>query len=199
VDRLAGRGNEFDWWTLEPARKPLLVRHFAQEFSRRMNKRLETIPCETLQALTHYHWPGNIRELQNLIERAAILSPGPVLRVRLSELNLKAAMATADVSPLTQDILEDSEHKHALGTLDEVERKHILSVLKETRWVRAQRLKARVVQHPLQVSRLLTVKIKSSTQFNHRVADFPYTLESALQVFLQVIADRVELQADRYA
>src|SRR5438105_12304602 len=65
---------------------PLLVRHFAQEFSRRMDKRIDTIPSETLEALVRYHWPGNIRELQNLIERAVILSRGPVLQIPLQDL-----------------------------------------------------------------------------------------------------------------
>jgi len=66
---------------------PLLVRHFIQHFARRMNRNIETIPSETMDALSRYSWPGNIRELQNLIERAVILSPGPVLRVPLTELN----------------------------------------------------------------------------------------------------------------
>ena len=60
---------------------PPLVRHFVQHFSRQMNRVIETIPSETMQALTRYSWPGNIRELQNLIERAVILSTGKVLRV----------------------------------------------------------------------------------------------------------------------
>ena len=59
----------------------LLVRHFVQQFSRRMNKSIDTIPSEIMTALLRYHWPGNIRELQNIIERAVILSTGPVLRV----------------------------------------------------------------------------------------------------------------------
>jgi formate hydrogenlyase transcriptional activator len=102
---------------------PLLIRHFAEEFSRRMNKRIETIPSETLRALARYHWPGNIRELQNVIERAVILSPGPVLRVPVSVLNQSRANGTA--SPGGQD------------TLEEAERKHILKVLDETSWVLA--------------------------------------------------------------
>ena len=60
---------------------PMLVRHFAQQFARRMKKNIDTIPSETLESLTRYDWPGNIRELQNLIERAVILSPGPTLNV----------------------------------------------------------------------------------------------------------------------
>jgi formate hydrogenlyase transcriptional activator len=103
---------------------PLLVRHFAQGFSLRMNKQIDTIPSETLQALTRYHWPGNIRELQNVIERAVILSSGPVLRVPLSELkpragNDKASRSRSDTS----------------DTLKEAEPKHVLSVLEETHWV----------------------------------------------------------------
>jgi len=102
---------------------PLLVRHFAQEFSRRMNKQIDTIPSETLQSLTRYHWPGNIRELQNVIERAVILSPGPVLRVSPSEYKQRAARSKA--SPSRSD------------TLEEAERKHVLGVLEETNWVLA--------------------------------------------------------------
>ena len=56
---------------------PLLVRHFVQQFARRMGKVVDTIPSETMNVLVHYHWPGNIRELQNLVERAVILSSGP--------------------------------------------------------------------------------------------------------------------------
>src|ERR1700727_2466782 len=65
---------------------PLLVRHFVQEFSRRNGRVIDTIPSETMQALVRYHWPGNIRELQNVIERAVIISRGPVLNVALTEL-----------------------------------------------------------------------------------------------------------------
>ena len=56
---------------------PRLVRHFAQKFARRMGRRIETIPAEAMDALVQYPWPGNIRELENVIERAVILSPGP--------------------------------------------------------------------------------------------------------------------------
>jgi formate hydrogenlyase transcriptional activator len=65
---------------------PLLVRHFVQQYARRMNRVVDTIPSETMTALMRYHWPGNIRELQNVIERAVILSQGPVLNVTLSDL-----------------------------------------------------------------------------------------------------------------
>src|ERR1700726_68345 len=60
---------------------PYLVRHFAQQFSRRMNKVIETVPSATMDALCRYHWPGNVRELQNVIERAVIISTGPALKI----------------------------------------------------------------------------------------------------------------------
>jgi PAS domain S-box-containing protein len=69
-----------------PEDVPLLVQHFAELFSRRMNKVIRTIPSETMSAMVHYEWPGNVRELQNVIERAVILSTGGVLRVPASDL-----------------------------------------------------------------------------------------------------------------
>jgi formate hydrogenlyase transcriptional activator len=99
---------------------PLLVQHFVQQATRRMRKTIDTIPSETVEALVRYGWPGNIRELENVIERAVILSPGPVLR--LSPRDLKSR-----VPP------DQSAGRHQ--TLEEVERNHILMTLKETRWV----------------------------------------------------------------
>lgn len=101
---------------------PLLVRHFVQHFSRNMNKQIDTISKESMKALTRYTWPGNIRELQNVIERAVILCQGRVLTVPLSELKPKPAGNGA-------------YNGHA--TLEEVERQHILSVLEQTNWVLA--------------------------------------------------------------
>jgi formate hydrogenlyase transcriptional activator len=103
-----------------PEDVPLLVRHFIQEFARRMNKTIDTVPSETMDALIRYAWPGNIRELQNLIERATILSNGPVLRVPI-----------VDIQAQTAPVADGGTHR----TLKETERAHILAVLKETRWV----------------------------------------------------------------
>jgi formate hydrogenlyase transcriptional activator len=103
-----------------PTDIPLLVNHFAQRFARRMNRTIETIPAETMAALTRYPWPGNIRELQNLIERAVILSHGPVLQIPLQDLDNCAAPR--------RDNGNDQ-------TLEAAERAHILAILKETRWV----------------------------------------------------------------
>jgi formate hydrogenlyase transcriptional activator len=79
---------------------PLLVRYFAQKHSRRMNKQIERIPSETMTALSRYHWPGNVRELENLIERAAILSPGVELHVPLAELKAPAGEVSQPVTTL---------------------------------------------------------------------------------------------------
>jgi formate hydrogenlyase transcriptional activator len=64
---------------------PLLIRYFTQKHARRMNRAIESIPSAAIEALTNYEWPGNIRELQNLIERSVILSPGRVLEIVLPE------------------------------------------------------------------------------------------------------------------
>jgi formate hydrogenlyase transcriptional activator len=69
---------------------PLLVRHFAEEFSRRMGRKVEAISSQTMNALREYQWPGNIRELQNVIERSVILSSGPSLNVPVAELHPRA-------------------------------------------------------------------------------------------------------------
>ena len=74
-----------------PGDIPLLVRYFVQQYARRMNRRILTIPAASMQALARYHWPGNIRELQNFIERAVILSPGPVLHAPVRELKRAGA------------------------------------------------------------------------------------------------------------
>jgi formate hydrogenlyase transcriptional activator len=104
---------------------PLLVRHFVQEFSRRNNRAIDTIPSETMEGLVRYHWPGKIRELQNVIERAVIISRGPVLNVPLAELkpdtNSKASPAVRESRPINQKNLQDR--------LDETERGEILRAL----------------------------------------------------------------------
>jgi formate hydrogenlyase transcriptional activator len=100
---------------------PFLVRHFAQHFARNMSKELDTISTETMNAMVCYPWPGNIRELQNVIERAVILSKGPELQVPLDGLKGK----TADTNGQTNGVT----------TLEEIERKHILSILEQTNWV----------------------------------------------------------------
>jgi PAS domain S-box-containing protein len=69
-----------------PEDVPLLVQHFTELFSRRINKAIHRVPSETMSAMVQYDWPGNVRELQNVIERAVILSTGGVLRVSSTDL-----------------------------------------------------------------------------------------------------------------
>lgn len=94
---------------------PLLVRYFVRKFARRMDRHLETIPKETMAALTKWSWPGNIRELENLMERSVILSVGPALHVPISDLR-------------DSQIGRDSA---ANDTLSGAEREHIVRVLRE--------------------------------------------------------------------
>ena len=99
---------------------PMLVRHFAQQFARRMKKSIETIPSETMDRLVAYDWPGNIRELQNLIERAVILSPGQTLDVPTATLTARVQAPVRERAP---------------ETLEETDRRHIVAALESTNWV----------------------------------------------------------------
>jgi formate hydrogenlyase transcriptional activator len=102
---------------------PLLVWHFARHFAERMKKHYESISPDTMRALCEYEWPGNIRELQNLIERAVILCPGPVLRVPVRDLHHRTIA------------VPNNGHAGQHQTLEEAERAHILRTLKEVNWV----------------------------------------------------------------
>ena len=109
---------------------PLLVRHFAQQFSKRMNKTIDTISSATLDALSRYHWPGNIRELQNVIERAVITSTGPVLKVDAADLKISKPS-----SPAEKSSAQGSTNGGLRDTLEETERQQILRALKQSNWV----------------------------------------------------------------
>jgi formate hydrogenlyase transcriptional activator len=97
---------------------PILVRNFFYNYAHRMGRQIETIPQDTMSALTEYDWPGNVRELQNFIERAVILSPGLVLRAPLESLDW----------PEKPNLSESK-------TLAQTEFEHILRVVKESDWV----------------------------------------------------------------
>jgi len=96
-----------------------LVEYFVKKFSTRLNKPIDLIPDEVMEVLKAHDWPGNIRELQNFIERAVVLSAGPVLRPTLPELKHMTKQPSATAS----------------RTLAEAEREHILDVLKQTDWL----------------------------------------------------------------
>ena len=97
---------------------PTLVRYFTQHYAQRMKKNIQTVPAKTLEVLSRYAWPGNIRELENLVERSVILTQGPDLQVPISELQTTGDSAA---SPMTG--------------LEEAERDHILRALQEAKWV----------------------------------------------------------------
>ena len=99
---------------------PRLVRHFTALYAQRMNKRIDIIPADTMDALVRYSWPGNIRELQNFIERAVILSPQSTLGAPTSEL---------------EPFQPYKESNAPMNGLAEVERDHILRALEASNWV----------------------------------------------------------------
>jgi formate hydrogenlyase transcriptional activator len=93
---------------------PLLIRYFTQKHAKRMNRPIESIPSAAIKALTNYEWPGNIRELQNVIERSVILSPGRVLQIALPE-TAKSSLP----SLRTPRFEESAERERILGALRE--------------------------------------------------------------------------------
>ena len=104
--------------TLPPLRDrsediPILARYFAQKYGKEMNEHIETIPTDTIQALVGWSWPCNVRELENFMERAVILSPGPRLRAPLAEIRADAMEAPDG------------------ATLEQVEREHIIRILRQ--------------------------------------------------------------------
>jgi formate hydrogenlyase transcriptional activator len=116
-----------------PEDVPLLVRYFVQKFSRRLNKSVAYVPAEAMEALASYSWPGNIRELENFIERAVLLSPGKELRVTISELKpVTAADDTAADSSASST--SSTSSAAAISTLEDAERQHILRALRQTEW-----------------------------------------------------------------
>ena len=97
---------------------PILVRYFTQHYAVRMKKDIQTVPAKTLEVLSRYAWPGNIRELENLVERSVILTQGTDLQVPISELQTTSDSAVSSIT-----------------ALEEAERAHIVRALQETKWV----------------------------------------------------------------
>jgi formate hydrogenlyase transcriptional activator len=109
---------------------PILVQHFVQHFSRRLGKNIDSIPTPAMTALTEYNWPGNIRELQNVIERAVIVSTGPVLKVNIGDLK----PAKPPKERMRIDAPHNSEAQCSRSAMEENERRQILKILQETNW-----------------------------------------------------------------
>ena len=115
--------------TIPPLRErrediPLLVRYFAQKYARRMKRPIETIPVKAMTALTEYHWPGNVREMENFIERAVILSRGSELQIPVAELKPRNGIGAPQLTAA-----------NGFETLEHAEREHIVRTLGETKWV----------------------------------------------------------------
>ena len=92
---------------------PTLVRYFVQEFSTRMRKNIESIPAEVMETLVNYSWPGNIRELRNIIERSVILTSGKRLAIPKDDLRESRSPAPSPVITM-----EDAERRHIMDALD---------------------------------------------------------------------------------
>jgi len=113
-----------------PGDIPLLVRHFTQHFFQAYEKGHRNDSSAAMDALNRYHWPGNIRELQNVIERAVIISTGPALSVDVSDLKFPKS------SPPAEQSASPAPANGALHyVLEETERQQILKALKESNWV----------------------------------------------------------------
>ena len=113
--------------TLPPLREregdiPLLIEHFVRTFAKRQGKSIEQIPNQVMDALKGHDWPGNIRELQNVIERAVIMTTGPVLELQTTQLQ-------------TTKLVIQNAQSVPRGTLEDVHRAHIAATLRATNWV----------------------------------------------------------------
>ena len=106
----------------------MLVRYFVQDFNHRNSRNIEVIPSDTMNILVRYTWPGNVRELQNIIERAVIVSMGPVLHV-----------PTGDLQPGTAATAVRANEKNLRVLLNETERSQIMRALEACNWVIAGR------------------------------------------------------------
>jgi len=105
-----------------PGDVPLLVRHFVKHKQRRLGKHIQSVPADVMQALLDYEWPGNVRELENVIERALILSPGSTLLLH---------------EPLAHEVRPSASHplsRNSSSRLADIDRLHILSVLRDCDW-----------------------------------------------------------------
>jgi len=111
-----------------------LAKFFLSRYARSLGKKMSGISADATETLLNYSWPGNIRELQNVIERALILSPGPILELDCDLTSVSSSMALPDSAFAAAEELHHA-HQPQLKTLQEIERGHILAVLQETRGV----------------------------------------------------------------
>jgi len=110
---------------------PLLTPFFVERFARQFGKQINGVAQDTMELLSNYDWPGNIRELQNVIERAVVLLQGPVLRLGSDLLPTRNAAQAEEVASLSNAHSVESAH----STLEQVEKRYILNILEQTSWV----------------------------------------------------------------
>ena len=113
---------------------PLLARHYVRQFSHHLGKIIDAIPSETMNTLLKYAWPGNIRELQNVLERAVILTPGSVLKISSEDLS------TPDSTPIDPQPSPSGPRRERRTPLDDDERQQILAALEQANWTLAARV-----------------------------------------------------------
>jgi formate hydrogenlyase transcriptional activator len=150
---------------------PLLVRHFVQQFSARNKRVIDTILPETMNGLRRYHWPGNIRELQNVIERAVILTKGETLTVAFDEL-------TPDANVNLRNILDEAERSKILGALEYSKwvvagpkgAAARLGMKRTTLNSRMQKLGIRMLRTPFSECRLIP---PANSDYDRRVVELP--------------------------
>ena len=128
--------------TLPPLRQrrsdiPILTSFFVDRFSRQFSKRISGISQDSMELLSMYNWPGNIRELQNVVERAVVLSPGPILKLGPDLLpSASASLSVQAVVPTITSAAAQGGNGHSQhASLEDVEKRHIVEVLKQTGWV----------------------------------------------------------------
>lgn len=114
---------------------PQLAMFFLSRYARNLGKRMEGISSAATERFKNYSWPGNVRELQNVIERAVILSPGPLLELDTDLMSVSTSETRSDTTPKAAAVVQSIEPSGVLKTLDEVERDHISTVLRQTRGV----------------------------------------------------------------
>ena len=157
---------------------PLLARHFVQQFSERNSRVIDTIPSEAMVALTGYQWPGNIRELQNVIERAVILTKGTTLRVPLDEFRSEADLKTTQSCDSLQQVLIETERTQVLRALEKANwviagpngAAARLGMKRTTLAGRMQKLGIRLLRTPAPESQTLPSSISN---FNGRILEWP--------------------------
>jgi len=114
---------------------PQLAMFFLSRYSRNLGKRMKGISAGATERLIRYSWPGNVRELQNVIERALILSHGPILELETELISVSASEALRDAAREVVEAAQPTGPSSSLKTLEEVERAHISAVLQQTRGV----------------------------------------------------------------